>query len=78
MIEPIGPYRKTLNGQFIKEGEDFLFCGFLEPWYDPVTRRRYPGLEIFFDCEIETSEEAMLRLWNEKKFAIVIKEETDR
>ena len=22
----------TLNGNFVKEGENFLYCGFLEPW----------------------------------------------
>ena len=22
----------TLNGNFIKEGENFLYCGFPEPW----------------------------------------------
>lgn len=44
----ISPYRPTLNGYFVKEGEDFPFCGFPEPPVDQVTKTRVPGFEIFF------------------------------
>ena len=44
----ISPYRPTLNGYFVKEGEDFLFCGFPEPSIDKATKARVPGFEIFF------------------------------
>lgn len=40
---------RTLNGYFIKEGEDFLYNGFPERWVDPVTKKQMPGFEIFFD-----------------------------
>ncbi|MBY3556108.1 G patch domain-containing protein, partial [Modestobacter lapidis] len=33
----IEPYRLTLNGSFVKEGEDFPYCGFPEPYYDITT-----------------------------------------
>ena len=37
-----------LNGRFIKEGEDFPFCGFPEPWYDHKDKKIKPGMKIFF------------------------------
>ncbi|KAH7862859.1 hypothetical protein Vadar_010393 [Vaccinium darrowii] len=51
------PYRKTLNGQFVKEGEDVLFCGFDEPLYDEETGKRYPRFEIFFGHQLSNSED---------------------
>lgn len=36
---------------FVREGEDFPFCGFTETWEDETTKQRYPGLLIFFDQE---------------------------
>lgn len=44
----ISPYKPTLNGYFVKEGEDFPFCRFPEPSIDEVTKIRIPGFEIFF------------------------------
>lgn len=44
----ISPYRPTLNGYFIKEGDDFPYCGFPEPMFNPTTKTRVPGFEIFF------------------------------
>ncbi|MBY3555958.1 hypothetical protein HGI15_21605, partial [Modestobacter lapidis] len=44
----IEPSRLTLNGSFIKEGEDFPYCGFPEPYYDITTNTTVPGFEIFF------------------------------
>ena len=41
----------TMNSYWIHEGDDFLFCGFPEPFIDPVSGKRTPGLEIFFDME---------------------------
>jgi len=38
----------SLNGRFIKEGEDFPFCGFPEPRYDHIDKKMKPGMEIFF------------------------------
>ena len=46
------PYRKTLNGQFIKEGDNFPYYGFPEPWTHRATGKRLPGHEIFFDCKM--------------------------
>jgi len=44
----ISPYRPTLNGYFIKEGDDFPYCGFPEPMFNPTTKTGVPGFEIFF------------------------------
>ncbi|KAF5932676.1 hypothetical protein HYC85_028847 [Camellia sinensis] len=41
------PIWGTLNRCFVCQGEDFPFCGFLEPWFDRETKTRYPGFEIF-------------------------------
>ena len=41
----------TMNGYWIREGDDFHFCGFLEPFIDPASGKRVPGLEILFDME---------------------------
>ena len=38
----------TLHGNFVKEGGDFPFCGFLKLWFDK-DGKVYPGREIFFD-----------------------------
>ena len=38
----------SLNGRFIKEGEDFPFCDFPEPWYDHTDKKMKPRIEIFF------------------------------
>ncbi|XP_077230199.1 uncharacterized protein LOC143863420 [Tasmannia lanceolata] len=49
---PMGPISLIRNGVFRKEGADFPFCGFAEPWTDDVTGQRFPGFEIFFDLEL--------------------------
>ena len=41
----------TLNGRFVREWEDFPFCGFLEPWLN-AEKRRLPGFEIFFGLQL--------------------------
>ena len=38
----------SLNGFFIKEGEDFPYCGFQEPWMN-LEGQKVQGLEIFFE-----------------------------
>ena len=38
----------SLNGWFVKEGEDFPYCGFQEPWVDSKGQR-VQGIEIFFE-----------------------------
>ena len=45
------PIQGTLNGCFVREGEDFPFCGFPEPWLN-VEKKRLAGFEIFFDLQI--------------------------
>ena len=37
----------TLNGNFMKEGGNFPYCGFSEPWVGK-NGKVYPGWEIFF------------------------------
>ncbi|KAF5934654.1 hypothetical protein HYC85_030825 [Camellia sinensis] len=38
-----------------RSGEDFLFCGFLEPWFNSE-KQRAPGFEIFFDLQLQDSD----------------------
>ena len=45
----------SLNGYFVKEGEDFPYCGFQEPWINDQGKRQ-PGLEIFFEEDRHTNE----------------------
>ncbi|XP_077221935.1 uncharacterized protein LOC143855747 [Tasmannia lanceolata] len=49
---PMGSISLVRNGIFRKEGADFPFCGFAEPWTDDVTGQRLPGFEIFFNLEL--------------------------
>ncbi|XP_077234204.1 uncharacterized protein LOC143876381 [Tasmannia lanceolata] len=49
---PMGSISLVRNGIFRKEGADFPFCGFAEPWTDDVTGQRFPGFEIFFNLEL--------------------------
>ena len=49
--EEMKPYKKTLNGYFAKEGEDFPFFGFPELWFDKTNACVKPGFEIFFAHE---------------------------
>ena len=56
-IEGLKPYRKTPNGYFIKEGEDFLYYGFPEPWFDKNSKYLKPGFEIFFTHEFTKYED---------------------
>ncbi|XP_077246016.1 uncharacterized protein LOC143885850 [Tasmannia lanceolata] len=50
---PMGPFDLRMNGRFRKEGANFPFCGFTETWIDESTGQRLPGLEIFFDCDLD-------------------------
>ena len=45
----------TLNGNFMKEGEDFPFCGFLELWVGK-DGKVYPSWEIFFNEKLTFKE----------------------
>ena len=56
------PIRGTLNGRFICQGEDFPFCGFLEPWYGWETNTRYLGFEIFFGKQLLEEEDEQVDL----------------
>ena len=38
----------TLNGNFVKEGGNFPYCGFLEPWVSK-DGNVYPGWKMFFN-----------------------------
>lgn len=51
------PNQGTLNGRFVREVEDFRFCGFSEPWLN-FKKRRLPGFEIFFDLQLQGDEVA--------------------
>lgn len=46
----IKPYPLTLNGQFIREGEDEPCYEFPEPFVQ--SGMRHPGFEIFLDCNL--------------------------
>ena len=41
----------TMNGYWIRKGDDFPFCGFPEPFINPASGKRVLGLEIFLDME---------------------------
>ena len=45
----------TLNGNFVKEGGDFLYCGFPKPWVGKHGRV-YPGWEMFFNEKLTFKE----------------------
>ena len=45
----------TLNGNFVKEGGDFPYYGFLEPWVSK-DGRVYPGWEMFFNKKLTFKE----------------------
>ena len=45
------PIWGTLNGHFVREGEDFPVCGFPEQWLN-AEGARGPGFEIFFDIHL--------------------------
>ena len=45
----------SLNSYFVKEGEDFPYLRFQEPWVNNQGKRQ-PGLEIFFEEELRISE----------------------
>ncbi|XP_077222005.1 uncharacterized protein LOC143855835 [Tasmannia lanceolata] len=49
---PMGSISLIRNGVFRKEGANFPFYGFAEPWTDDVTGQRFPGFEIFFNLEL--------------------------
>ena len=41
----------TTNSYWIREGDDFPFCGFSEPLINPASGKHTLSLEIFFDME---------------------------
>jgi len=45
----------TLNRNFVKEGGDFSYCGFLKPWVGK-DGRVYPGWEMFFNEKLTFKE----------------------
>ena len=45
----------TLNGNFVKEGGDFPYCGFPEPWVGK-DETVYPGWEMFFNEKLTFKE----------------------
>ncbi|XP_077223062.1 uncharacterized protein LOC143856681 [Tasmannia lanceolata] len=49
---PMKPFSLIRNGKYRREGDDFAFCGFAEPWVDELTGQELPGFEIFFDMEL--------------------------
>ena len=49
------PNQGTMNGRFVREGEDFPFCAFPEPCLNSE-KRHLPGFEIFFDLQLQEGE----------------------
>ena len=49
-LEPLRPYTLTLNGKFVKAGDNQRYWGFPEPRFDPETKTMVPGFELLFDC----------------------------
>ena len=45
----------TLNGNFVKEGGNFPYCGFFEPWVGK-NGKVYPGWEMFFNEKLTFKE----------------------
>jgi hypothetical protein len=45
----IHPYPLTLNGQFMKQGDEAPYYEFPEPFVG-ADGRKYPGIEVFADC----------------------------
>lgn len=54
---------RTMNGIFVREWEDFPFCGFIKTWVEEGTKKkRHQGLQTFFDKEwSENEDEGMTR-----------------
>lgn len=50
------PYHKTINGYFVREGEEFAYPMFDDPWFDHE-RRRQPRIEIFGNLSIKVKDE---------------------
>ncbi|XP_077249358.1 uncharacterized protein LOC143888848 [Tasmannia lanceolata] len=49
---PMKSFSLIRNGNYRREGDDFAFCGFAEPWIDELTGQELPGFEIFSDMEL--------------------------
>ena len=49
----------TFNGNFMKEGGDFPYCGFPEPWVGK-DGRVYPGWKMFFNEKLTFKEKPIL------------------
>jgi len=49
------PSFSSLNEFFVKEGEDFPFCDFQEPWRNR-DRNNLPGWEIFYEEDLYLKE----------------------
>lgn len=49
------PKYSSLNGYFVKEGEDFPCCNFQEPWMNKQGKC-VPRLEIFFEDDLYLKE----------------------
>ena len=45
----------TLNGNFVKEGGNFPYCGFSKPWVGK-NGKVYPGWEMFFNEKVTFKE----------------------
>ena len=45
----------TLNGNFVKEGGNFPYCGFPEPWVGK-DGKVYPSWEVFFNEKLTFNE----------------------
>ena len=48
--KPVKPYTPTLNGKFVKVGDNQRYWGFPKPRYNLELKTMVPGFELFFDC----------------------------
>ena len=70
--ENIWPSFSSLNGFFVKEGEDFPYCGFQEPWKNADGEWGL-GWEIFYEEDLYTKNEVIHSFGTK----VTIKQETN-
>ena len=80
---PMKPYTLTLNGKFVKEGEEHPYHGFPEPWKNKSTNQNMPGFEIFFNNQLDIEdlmqgiEKIEVKDWAEEMDGIAMEELLD-
>uniref|UniRef100_A0A2N9EB75 Uncharacterized protein n=1 Tax=Fagus sylvatica TaxID=28930 RepID=A0A2N9EB75_FAGSY len=80
---PMKPYTLTLNGKFVKEGEEHPYHGFPEPWKNKSANQKMPGFEIFFNNQLDIEdlmqgiEKIEVKDWAEEMDGIAMEELLD-